>query len=100
MFDIGWTELLVVVAVAVLVIGPKDIPKVMYTLGRLVRRAQYIKFAFSQQFEDFLKAHDLDELRKGVNFEAPVYDEAAADEDIVMTALPPKPDEGGGKNDA
>lgn len=81
MLDFAWSELLVVIAVAVLVVGPQDLPKIMYNLGRMVRRVQYIKYAFSQQFDDFLRQSDLEELRRGVNFEAPDYDEAAADED-------------------
>lgn len=52
-------------AVAVVVIGPKEIPVIMRALGRIVRRLQYVKFAFSQQFDDFMKDHDLDELRAG-----------------------------------
>lgn len=79
MFGFSGLELLLVLAVAVLVIGPQDIPKVMYMFGRVARRLQYIRYAFSQQFEDFLKEHDLEELRRGVNFEAPDTDEREAD---------------------
>ena len=79
MLGFSWAELLVIVVVAVFVIGPQDIPKIMYTFGRLVRRVQYIRFALSQQFDDFLKEHDLEDLRRGVNFEAPETDEASAD---------------------
>jgi len=67
--DFGWAELLILVAVAVFVIGPKDIPNIMYGLGRLVRRVQYIKYAVSQQFDDIMNTGDIEELRKGVNFE-------------------------------
>ncbi len=87
MFDVGWSEILVIVLVAVLVIGPKDIPKIMYTCGRFFRRLQYVKFAMSQQFDEILKAGDIEELRKGVNFEAPKTDEKAADE---TPSLPPQ----------
>ncbi len=80
MLDFGWAELLIIVAVAVFVIGPKDIPNLMYGLGRLVRRVQYIRFAVSQQFEDIMQAGDLDELRKGVNFEERRPDDAVIDE--------------------
>lgn len=79
MFDVGWSEMLLVGAIAVLVIGPKDIPKIMYQVGRFARRLQYMKFAMSQQFDEVLRAGDIEELRKGVNFEAPKTDEAAAD---------------------
>jgi sec-independent protein translocase protein TatB len=81
MFGLGWSEMLVVLVIAVVVIGPKDIPKIMYQVGRLARRLQYAKFAMTQQFDEILKVGDIEELRKGVNFEAPKYDEAAADAD-------------------
>ncbi len=86
MLDFAWSELLVVVVVAVLVIGPKDIPKVMQGLGRIMRRVQYLKFALSQQFEDLMREHDLNELRamtQDVSKVLPDLDEAAADEDYI-----------------
>lgn len=102
MFDLSWSELLIVVAVAVLVIGPKELPAVMHTLGRLARRLQYIRYAFSQQFEDFMAQNDLGDLPGSVNFEARAgrddpdgkktlredtelrdFDEAAADEEVA-----------------
>lgn len=80
MFGLGWSEILVILVIAVVVIGPKDIPKIMYQAGRIARRFQYAKFAMTQQFDSILKAGDIEELRRGVNFEAPRYDEAAHDE--------------------
>lgn len=75
-----------IVAVAVLVIGPQDIPKVMYGIGRLARRLQYVRFAISQQFDEVLKAGDIEELRRGVNFESPKTDEKSADEPVEKPA--------------
>lgn len=63
MFDFGWAELLIIMAIAVFVIGPKEIPDIMRSLGQMVRRLQYIKYAFTQQFEDFMQEHDLNEVR-------------------------------------
>ncbi|MCB1563275.1 MAG: twin-arginine translocase subunit TatB [Alphaproteobacteria bacterium] len=88
MLDFGFPELLVIAAVAVLVIGPKELPAVMRFLGRIVRRLQYIRYAFSQQFEDFMRESDLDDLRRSVNFEEKRFDEAAADEEEFMEPLP------------
>lgn len=91
MFDVGWSEILVIAVIAVFVIGPKDIPKIMYQCGRLMRRLQYVRFAMSQQFDDLLKAGDIEELRKGVNFEAPKTNEKESDEDeelFVPESLP------------
>ena len=63
MFDFSFAELLLILAVIVFVIGPKDIPGVLKSLGQGVRRLQYIRYAMSQQFEDFMKEHDLNEVR-------------------------------------
>lgn len=81
MFDLAWSEILVIVLIAVLVVGPKDIPKILYHAGRFFRRFQYARFAMSRQFDEILKAGDIEELRRGVNFEAPKTDEKAADEE-------------------
>lgn len=87
MLDFGWAELLIIVAVAVFVIGPKDIPNIMYGLGRVMRRIQYIRYAVSQQFDEIMKVGDIEELRHGVNFETKrnaddVAQEQEEDEDL------------------
>ncbi|MGH1402826.1 MAG: Sec-independent protein translocase subunit TatA/TatB [Alphaproteobacteria bacterium] len=86
MLDFGWPELFLIIAVAVVVIGPDEIPVIMVALGRVFRRFQYIKFAISQQFDDVMRDADLDDIRKSVNFEAKetdTFDEAEADEDFI-----------------
>ena len=40
MFDIGWTEMMVVVLVLILVVGPKDLPKVVRTVGQWTAKAR------------------------------------------------------------
>jgi ubiquinone/menaquinone biosynthesis C-methylase UbiE/Sec-independent protein translocase protein TatA len=93
MFDFGWAELLIIMAIAVFVIGPKEIPDIMMTLGRMVRRLQYIKYAFSQQFEDFMQEHNLNEIRHYAAMESDGDSDGAseriADEDY-MVPLPQK----------
>lgn len=64
MLDFSWSELLVVIIVAILAIGPQQIPDVLYRIGRIVRRLQYMRFALSKQFEDFMEKSDLEEMRK------------------------------------
>ena len=85
MLDFGWSELVLIMALAVLVIGPKEIPALMLGLGRIVRRLQYVKYAFSRQFDEFMQDADMNDIRKSVNFEARDFnfDEAAADDDIL-----------------
>ncbi len=47
MFDIGWTELLVIGVVALIVVGPQDLPKMFRTLGRLTGKAK----AMAREFQ-------------------------------------------------
>ena len=94
MLDFGWTELVVIMALAVLVIGPDEIPALMRGLGNIMRRLSYIKYAFTSQFDEFMREADLDDIRNSVNFEtarrSDEFDEGAEDED-VMVPLPPSP---------
>ena len=92
MLDFGWPEMFLIIAVAVLVIGPDEIPNIMVGLGRLFRRFQYAKYAISRQFEEIMEDADLNDIRNSVNFEAEgqdYFDEAAADEDLSQI-LPPE----------
>lgn len=65
MFDVGWSEFMLVVLLAIVMMGPKDIPEIIYNFGRIVRRIQYFKFAMTRQFDGFMEQMDLHELKKG-----------------------------------
>lgn len=99
MLDFGFSELLLIMAIAIFLIGPKELPKIMVTLGRLTRRLTYIKYAFSRQFDEFLREADLEDIRKQVNFEQPPegFDEAAADEGFALDADPVQKDKAVGE---
>ena len=97
MLDFAWSEFLVVIIVAVIVIGPKQLPEVLYGFGRIVRRLQYMKFAFSKQFEDFMEQADLNEIRnfKKTSFDMALHnsvDEEDIEEERKLSAIPsPQP---------
>jgi|APEBP8051073178_1049388.scaffolds.fasta_scaffold00020_106 sec-independent protein translocase protein TatB len=60
MFDIGWTELLVIGVVALIVIGPKELPEMFRTLGRFTAKARSMS-------RDFQRAMDAAARETGVN---------------------------------
>ena len=95
MLDFGWSELALIIAVAVLVVGPKEIPQLMYGLGRMVRRLQYMRYALTSQFDDFMREADLEEMRNAASHRKHLddIDEAAADAEVEeMEMMPQDPE--------
>lgn len=64
MFDIGWSELLVIGVVALVVIGPKDLPKVLRGLGAMMSKVRSLASEFQGQFQDAIREAELAELKK------------------------------------
>jgi sec-independent protein translocase protein TatB len=66
MFDIAWSEMLVVGAVALVVIGPKDLPKALRSVGEMVGKIKRMAAEFQGQFNDAMREAELHELKKQV----------------------------------
>ena len=66
MFDIAGTELLLLIALAVIFVGPKDLPRLMRALGSFVRKARMIARDFQRSFEDIANEADLEDLKEEV----------------------------------
>jgi sec-independent protein translocase protein TatB len=64
MFDIGYTELLVIAIVALVVIGPKDLPRVMRTVGQWVGRARGMARHFRSGLDTMMREAELEEMEK------------------------------------
>jgi sec-independent protein translocase protein TatB len=64
MFDIAPTELLIVALVALVVIGPKDLPKVMRTVGHWVGRARGMARHFRSGIDTMIREAELEEMEK------------------------------------
>lgn len=71
MFDIAWSELALIAAVALIVIGPKDLPRVMRNLGQWTRRARAMAAEFQRNLDDMMREAELDEIRKEVEKVSP-----------------------------
>ncbi len=66
MFDIGWSELMLVGIVALIVIGPKELPSVLRTVGRTVTKLRRMAGEFQGQFQEALREADLADMRKEI----------------------------------
>lgn len=64
MFDIGPSELLLIVVVAVLVIGPKDLPLALRTAGKWIGRMRKISGHFRSGLEAMIREAEMEELEK------------------------------------
>ncbi|PDQ17754.1 twin-arginine translocase subunit TatB, partial [Mesorhizobium sanjuanii] len=104
MFDIGWTEMLVIAIVLIVVVGPKDLPNMLRTFGRTTAKLRSMAADFQKQFNEALKEADLDDVKKSVdslrslNPAAEIrkqlnpFEQAAADvRSGVDAAMKPKP---------
>ena len=66
MFDIGWSELLVIAVVAIVVVGPKDLPRLMRTFGHYAGKLRRAAADFQRQFEDAMRETELEEVKKAI----------------------------------
>ncbi len=64
MFDIAWSEFLVVAVVALVVVGPKDLPPLLRTIGKTVATLRRMAGDFQTQFNEALREAELDDVAK------------------------------------
>lgn len=67
MFGIGLPEFLLIVAVAVVVIGPKDLPRALYTVGKMVRKLKLLSSDIQKSLDAVIKEGELDEITHEAN---------------------------------
>ena len=81
MLDIGWTELLAIAVLTILVVGPKDLPKVLRTVGQWTAKARAITREFQDSLDDMVRQSELDEVKREI--EATTYNKIGKLDDIV-----------------
>jgi sec-independent protein translocase protein TatB len=98
MFDIGWSELLVIAVVAIVVVGPKDLPKLMRGFGHYAGKLRRAASDFQRQFEEAMRESEIEEVRKAIESAqaAPLDLDAPSDKPVMLpkpatTAAPAKP---------
>lgn len=80
MFDIASSELLLVALIALLVIGPKDLPRVLRYVGNWVGKARSVASQFRSGFDEMVRQSELEELEK----------KWAAENERIMREHPPE----------
>lgn len=89
MFDIGYSELLLIAVVALVVIGPKELPKVMRTVGEWVGRARGMARHFRSGIDTMIRESELEEMEKKWREENErIMREFPVDPTAEMTPLP------------
>jgi sec-independent protein translocase protein TatB len=67
MFDIGWPEMLVIAVVLIVVVGPKDLPKMLRTFGKTTSSLRKMAGDFRKQFDEALKEAELDDVKSTID---------------------------------
>ena len=88
--DIGGSELLIIAAVALIVVGPKDLPILMRKIGQFIGKMRGMANEFRASFDEMARQSELDELRKEVQamrsgqYTQPFKDAAEAARDVGL----------------
>ena len=85
MFDIGWSELVVIAVVALIAIGPKELPGVLRMVGQWMGKARKMAAEFQGQFQEAMREAEMADLKKTFD----EVEEAATGlgSDNIMTSL-------------
>ena len=89
MFDLSWTHILIVLVVALVVVGPKDLPRMMHTVGKWVGKARSMADQFRKSFDEMTKQAELDELRQEIEALRRERPLASVANDLHQSILPP-----------
>jgi sec-independent protein translocase protein TatB len=66
-FGIGYTEIMVIALVAIIVIGPKDLPKVLRAFGRTMQKVRGMAREFQGHLDQAMREAGVDDIKKEIN---------------------------------
>ncbi len=66
MFDFSWSEILLIALVALVVIGPKDLPRVLRAAGKWAAKARAVASEFRSSIDQMIRESELEQVRKEV----------------------------------
>ena len=67
MLDVGWSEMLVIAIILIVVVGPKDLPQMLRSFGRMTAKMRGMANDFQKQFNEALKEAELEDVKKSVD---------------------------------
>ena len=85
MFDIGWQELFLIGLVTILVVGPKEIPRVLRTVVSTVRKVRGLANDFQRGIDELARETELDQIRQDLEKNAKLELERELEESIDPT---------------
>jgi sec-independent protein translocase protein TatB len=85
MFDIGWSELVVIAVVALIAIGPKELPGVLRMVGQWMGKARKMAAEFQGQFQEAMREAEMADLKK--TFDEVKEAASGIASDNIMTSL-------------
>ncbi|MFQ5984464.1 MAG: Sec-independent protein translocase protein TatB [Alphaproteobacteria bacterium] len=66
MLDIGWSEMVVLAVIVLIVVGPKELPRMLRVVGRWAGKARATAREFQSSIDNMIREAELDEVKKGV----------------------------------
>ena len=83
MLDIGGSELLVIALVLILVVGPKDLPRVLRTAGRFMAKMRGMTREFQRSIDDMAREADIADMRKELNSVSDTVSGSVSESDVT-----------------
>ena len=85
MFDIGWQELFLIAVVTILVVGPRELPRVLRTVVAALRKVRGLANDFQRGMDELAREADLDDIRKDLEKSADLNLESKLKDEIDPT---------------
>jgi sec-independent protein translocase protein TatB len=90
MFGLDWYELMIIGAVALVVIGPKELPEALHILGRWVAKARGYAREFQSQFDDLMREAEVKRMREEWNNNILEKERLGFEAELAAAARPPE----------
>ena len=74
MFDLGWQEIFIIGTVTLIVVGPKDLPKLLNKVGKVFGKIKQVSREFYDQINETAEIEELNNLNKHTNLESYIKD--------------------------